>query len=49
MCSYKYYDSFSKSFKSYLGEDAVYNVINSMLKESRDCIEVMKKLLNRES
>ena len=32
-------------FKSYLGEDAVYNFINSMIKESKYCTE--KKLYNR--
>ena len=35
-CSYGYKlvfvdDTFSKPFKSYLGEDAVYNFINSMI------------------
>ena len=28
-------DKFSKPFKSYLGEDAVYNFINSMIRESK--------------
>ena len=32
-------DKFSKSFKSYLDEDAVYNFINSMIKESKYCTE----------
>ena len=36
-CSYSYKlvcvnDNFSKPFKSYLGDDAVYNFINSMVK-----------------
>ena len=39
-CSYGYKlvcidDKFSKPFKTYLGEDAVYNFINSMIKESK--------------
>ena len=47
-CSYGYKlvcvdDKFIKSFKSYLGEDAVYNFINSMIKESNFCTGIMKK------
>ena len=47
-CSYGYKlicvdDTFSKSFKSNLGEDAIYNFINSMTKERKYCSEVMKK------
>ena len=39
-CSYGYKlvcvdDKFSKPFKSYLGEDVVYNFINSMVKENK--------------
>ena len=34
---------FSKLFKSYLGKDAVYNFINSVIEESKYCSEVMKK------
>ena len=30
-------------FKSYLGEDAVYNFINSMVKKSKYCNDMMKK------
>ena len=41
-------DTFSKPFKSYLGEDAVSNFINSMIKESKYCIDVMKKPFNKE-
>ena len=41
-------DKFSKPFKSYLGEDAVYNFINSMVEESKYCSDVMKKHLNKE-
>ena len=47
-CVYKlvYVDNkFSKSSKSYLGEDPVYNFINSMVEES--CSEVMKKSFNK--
>ena len=36
-------DKFSKPFKSYLGEDAVYNFINSMIKENKYCTDLMKK------
>ena len=41
VCSFGYElvcvdDKFSKSFKSYLGEDAVYNFINSTIEESRN-------------
>ena len=34
--------------QSYLGEDAVYNFINSMIDVSRCCSEVMKKHFNKE-
>ena len=52
-CSYGYKlvcvdDKFSKPFKSYLGEDAVYNFISSMIKESKYCSDVMKKHFNKE-
>ena len=36
-------NKFSKPFKSYLGEVAVYNFINSMIQESKYCSDVMKK------
>ena len=36
-------DKFSKPFKSYLGEDTVYNFINSRIEESKYCSDVMKK------
>ena len=50
-CSYGYKlvcvdDKFSKAFKSYLGEDAVYNFISSMIEESKYCSDVMKKHFN---
>ena len=52
-CSYGYKlvcvdDKFSKPFKSYLGKDAVYNFISSMIKESKYCSDVMKKHFNKE-
>ena len=52
-CSYGYKsvcvgDEFSKPFKSYLGEDAVYNFISSMTKESKYFSGVMKKHFNKE-
>ena len=45
-CSYDYKlvcvdDKFSKPFKPDLGKDAVYNFINSMIKESKYCSEVI--------
>ena len=33
--------------KSYLGEDAVYNFINSMIEESKFCTDVMKNKLTK--
>ena len=41
-------DKFSKPFKSYSGEDTVYNFINSMTEKSMYCSEVMKKHFNKE-
>ena len=40
-------DKFSKPFKSYLGEDAVYNFIISMIEESKYCIDVEKTFQQR--
>ena len=40
-------DNFSKPFKSYIGEDAVYNFINSIVEESKYCNEEMKKHFNK--
>ena len=40
-------DKFSNPFKSYLGEDAVYNFISSMIKESKYCSDMMKKNLTK--
>ena len=41
-------DKFSKPFKSYLGEDAVYNFIGIMIKESKYCSDTMEKHFNKE-
>ena len=41
-------EKFSKPFKSYLDEDAVYNFINSLIKESKFCSDMMKKHFNKE-
>ena len=41
-------DKFRKPFKAYLGEDAVYNFINSLIKESKYCSGVIKKHFNKE-
>ena len=51
-CSYGYKfgcvdDKFSKPFETYFGEDAVYNFINSMIKESKYCSEVIKNILTK--
>ena len=52
-CSYCYKlvcvdDHLSNPFKTYLGEDAVYNFINNMIQESKCCSHVMKKYFNKE-
>ena len=50
-CGYKLVcldDKFSKTFKTYSRKDAVYNLINDMIKESKNCNEVMKKHFNKE-
>ena len=52
-CRYGYklvciYDILSNSFKSYLGEDPVYNFISNMIEESKYCNDVMKKHFNKE-
>ena len=36
-------DKFSKPFKSFLGENAVYNFISSMIEKSKYCSDVIKK------
>ena len=51
-CSYSYKlvcvdDRFNKPFKSYLGEDTVYNFINSMIEESKYWSEVMKNYFRK--
>ena len=40
---------FSKPFKTYLGEDAVYNFINNMIEESKNCSEVAKKIAKEDN
>ena len=52
-CSYGYKlvcvdNKFSKPFKSYLGEDVVYNFLSSMIEESKYSSYVMKKRFNKE-
>ena len=52
-CSYGYKlvrfdDKYSKPFKKYSGKDSVYSYINSMIKESKYWIEVMKKHFKKE-
>ena len=41
-------DKFSKPFKSYLDEDVVSNFINSMIKGSKFCTDIMRKHFNKE-
>ena len=52
-CSYRFKlvcvdDKLSKPLKTYLGKDAVYSFINSMIEESKYCNEVTKKHFNKE-
>ena len=42
-------NKFRKSFKIYLGEDAVFNFINSMIEESMYFSEIMKKHFNKKT
>ena len=41
-------DKLNKPFKTYLGENTVYNSINSMDEEIKYCSEVIEKRLNKE-
>ena len=41
-------DKFSKLFKSYIGKDAVYNFISSMIEKSKYCSDMMKTHVNKE-
>ena len=41
-------DKFSKLFKSYIGEDAVYNFFSNMINESKYCSDAMKKHFTEE-
>ena len=43
-----YVDKLSQPFKSYFGEDIIYNFINSMIEESKHCRDVMKRHFNKE-
>ena len=52
-CSYRFKlgcvdDKLSKPLKTYLGKDAVYSFINSMIEERKYCNEVTKKHFNKE-
>ena len=52
-CNYGYklvfiHEKFSNLFRSYLGEDAVYSFISSMIEESKYSSDVMKKHFNKE-
>ena len=52
-CSYSYKlvcvdDKFSKTFRSYLGNGAVYNFINSIVEENKYFSVVVKKNFNKE-
>ena len=40
-------DKFRKPFRSYLGEDAVYNFINSTTEESQYCADIMINMLTK--
>ena len=53
VCSYGYKlvcldDTFTKPFKKYLGENAVYNLIVSMIEESKSCSDVIKTNFNKQ-
>ena len=41
-------DKFSMPFKTYLGKDAIYKFIISVIEKSKYCNEVMKKQFNKE-
>ena len=41
-------DKFSKPFKTYSGENAVYNFTSNMRKESKYCGDMIKKYFNIE-
>ena len=40
-------DKFSNLFKTYFGEDAVYNFINDVIEERKYCSDVMKNFLTK--
>ena len=41
-------DTFSKPFKSYLGENAVYSFVNSIIVESKYCSDEIKQRFKKE-
>ena len=41
------YDKFSELFKLYLGKDAVYNFVKSMIEESKCCSDVMRIIFTK--
>ena len=45
---YLVYTSCLCAFKSYLSHNDVYNFINSMIKDSKYCTDMMKKHFNKE-
>ena len=50
-CGYKLVcvdNKFSKPFIIYLGKNAIYNFISSMIKENKYCSDVMKKPFKKE-
>ena len=40
-------DKITKSFSSYLGDDAVNNFINNMIEKSKYCTDIMKNILKK--
>ena len=41
-------DKISRSFKTYLGKDAIYNFINSIIEESKYCSDLIRKTFKKE-
>ena len=41
-------DKYSKPFKSYLGQDTVYNSINTIIEETKYCTDMIKKPFSTE-
>ena len=40
-------DKFCKPFKTYFVENAIYNFINNMIKEDKQCSDVIKNFLTK--